>query len=77
MAKKGKALDNWNQVNVEKKGERWEIFRGGGSMSPGDKVEIKNHSHTVIENGMVVYDRDEYGTVFLDTKRGDPPAPTS
>ena len=74
--KKGKELNNWNEVNTEKKGDRVDIFRGSGGTDPKDSDNLKAHSHTVIENGKVVYDRDEYGTVFVDTSRGDKPADT-
>ncbi|MCA9386595.1 hypothetical protein KC669_01030 [Candidatus Dojkabacteria bacterium] len=76
MAKKGKQLDNFNEVNVEKKGNRVDIFRGSGGTDPNDNdTKTRGHSHTVIEDNKVVYDRDEYGNTFLDTRKGSSPAP--
>lgn len=75
--KKGKELNNWNEVNVEKKKkeDRLDIFRGSGGAMPKDQEKDdkgnSSHSHTVIKDGKVVYDRDEYGTVFIDTDKGD------
>ncbi|MCA9381199.1 hypothetical protein KC678_02950 [Candidatus Dojkabacteria bacterium] len=77
MAKKGKELNNSGEVNVEKKGSRVDIFHGSGGTDPHDRNSTKTHSHTVIENNQIVYDRDEKGTVFLDTNRGDSPSSVS
>jgi hypothetical protein len=74
---KGKELNNANEVNVEKEGDRADIFRGSGGTDRNDSDDLQAHSHTVIVNNQVVYDRDEYGTVFTDTHRGDPPAPVN
>lgn len=64
--RKGHQLNNWNEVNVEKNNDRVDIFRGSGGTDPSDSDNLQAHSHTVIENNDVVYDRDEYGTVFTD-----------
>ncbi len=66
--KKGNQLNNWNEVYVEKDNDRIDIFRGSGGTNPSDSDDLKAHSHTVIEGNEVVYDRDEYGTVFVDRK---------
>lgn len=65
---KGNQLNNWNTVHVEKDGDRVDIFRGSGGTDPSDSSDLKAHSHTVIKGNEVVYDRDEYGTVFTDKK---------
>ncbi|NMC08883.1 hypothetical protein GYA44_00950 [Candidatus Microgenomates bacterium] len=66
--KKGKELNNFNEVHTEKKGGRIDIFRGSGGTDPSDSNDLKAHSHTVIIGKEVVYDRDENGTVFTDKK---------
>jgi len=82
---KGTSLDNSNEIHVEVNDEKGltHIFRGSGAALPNgaeftvvDGVKYKPHSHTIINHdNEVVYDRDEYGNVFIDTWHGDSPAP--
>ena len=68
---KGSSLNNHNETNVQRNGDRTDIFRGSGGTDSNDSSNLQAHSHTVIEGGQMVYDRDDSGNVFTDTNRGD------